>query len=93
MNKDLIIVRFSEFNSSSLDIFVYFFTKATGWVDWFETKEEINFEVMEILEEEGVDIAFPSESVYIENAPAQAWPDSIKQEIAEKTRHAEHSNK
>ncbi|WP_252315719.1 mechanosensitive ion channel family protein [Sinobaca sp. H24] len=94
IDNELIIVRFSEFNSFSLDIFVYFFTKATGWVDWFEAKEDINFEVMQILEEEGVEIAFPSESVYIENASAEAWPDSIKQEIAEKTKRAEqHSNR
>ncbi|WP_346726933.1 mechanosensitive ion channel family protein [Bacillus suaedae] len=67
VDQELIMVRFSEFNDSSLDIFVYFFTKSTAWVSWFETKEAINFKIMNILEEEGVSVAFPSRSIYMEN--------------------------
>ncbi len=66
VHQDLILVRFSEFNSSSLDIFIYFFTNTIMWGEWLRVKEDINFTIMRILEEEGVSVAFPSRSLYIE---------------------------
>ncbi|MCL7746280.1 mechanosensitive ion channel family protein [Halalkalibacter alkaliphilus] len=66
IDQDLIMVRFNEFNSSSLDIYIYFFTKTIVWVEWFRIKEEINFEILKILEEENVSVAFPSRSIYME---------------------------
>jgi len=67
VHQDLIMVRFDQFNDSSLDIFIYFFTKTTVWTEFLAVKEEINFKIMEILEEEGVSVAFPSRSIYFEN--------------------------
>ncbi len=67
VHPDTIFVRFDQFNDSSLDIFIYFFTKTRVWGEFLAVKEEINFKIMEILEEEGVSVAFPSRSVYFEN--------------------------
>ncbi len=67
LDQDLIMVRFNEFNASSLDIFLYFFTKTTSWQEYLRIKEDINFNIMEILEQEKVSIAFPSRSLYLEN--------------------------
>jgi len=67
VHPDLIMVRFEQFADSSLDIFIYFFTKTKVWADFLAIKEEINFKIMEILEEEGVSVAFPSRSIYFEN--------------------------
>ncbi|WP_147802462.1 mechanosensitive ion channel family protein [Alkalicoccus halolimnae] len=63
VDNELIIVRFNTFNESSLDIFIYFFTIPTGWVAHMKVKEDINMKVMEILEEEGVSIAFPTRTL------------------------------
>ena len=62
-----IFVFFDGFNSSSLDIFIYFFTQTTVWGEFLAVKEEILYNIMEILEEEDVSVAFPSTSVYFEN--------------------------
>jgi len=67
VHQDLIMVRFDQFNDSSLDIFIYFFTRTKVWTEFLAVKEEINFKIMEILEEEGVTVAFPSRSLYFEN--------------------------
>ncbi len=67
VHPDLIFVRFDHFNDSSLDIFIYFFTKTKVWGEFLAVKEEINFKIMEILENEGVSVAFPSRSLYFEN--------------------------
>lgn len=66
IDQEVIFVRFDQFKDSSLDIFLYFFTKTTAWGEFLAIKEKINFEIMEILEEEGVSVAFPSRSIYIE---------------------------
>lgn len=66
IHKDIIFVNFDKFNDSSLDLFLYFFTKTTDWGQYLEVKEDINLKIMEILEEEGVNIAFPSTSLYFE---------------------------
>ena len=66
VHKETIFVRFDSFNESSLDIFIYFFTVTTKWGEFLEVKEEINFKIMEILEDEGVSVAFPSRSLYLE---------------------------
>ncbi|MFU8795514.1 MAG: hypothetical protein ACNA7Z_09085 [Dethiobacteria bacterium] len=52
---------------SSLGIFIYFFTPTTNWGEWLEARENINYKILEILEDEGVSIVFPSRSVYFEN--------------------------
>lgn len=62
-----IFVNFDKFNDSSLDIFIYFFTNTTIWGEYLRVKEKINFAIMKILEEEGVQVAFPSTSIYFEN--------------------------
>jgi len=67
VHPDLIMVRFDHFGSSSLDIFIYFFTHTKVWTEFLSVKEEINFKIMEILEGEGVSVAFPSRSIYFEN--------------------------
>jgi MscS family membrane protein len=80
VNQDLIMVRFSDFNNSSLDIFVYFFTKTTAWTEWYRVKEDINFKIMSILEEEEVEIAFPSRSLYVEKDRQSVFEDLIEEE-------------
>ncbi|WP_026700050.1 mechanosensitive ion channel family protein [Salibacterium aidingense] len=69
VDKELILVKFSEMGDSSYDIFVYFFTKTIAWVEWYEIKQQINLSVIRILEEEGVNVAFPSRSLYFEKYP------------------------
>lgn len=66
IHKETIFVRFDNFNDSSLDIFIYCFTITTRWGEFLEVKEDVNLKIMEILENEGVSVAFPSRSLYIE---------------------------
>jgi MscS family membrane protein len=76
VHKETIFVRFDSFNDSSLDIFIYFFTVTTIWGEFLKVKEEINYNIMEILENEGVSIAFPSRSLYLETPLQLSKPES-----------------
>ena len=71
IHDDTIMVRFDEFGDSSLGIFCYFFTTTTNWAKFLETKEDVNFKIMEIVEKNGSSFAFPSQSIYVESMPKQ----------------------
>ena len=71
IHDDTIMVRFDEFGDSSLSIFCYFFTTTTNWAKFLETKEDVNFKIMEIVEKNGSSFAFPSQSIYVESMPKQ----------------------
>lgn len=66
IHQETIFVKFDEFNESSLDIFLYFFTKSTVWGEYLTVKEEINLKILDIVEEEGVSFAFPARRLYVE---------------------------
>ncbi|TDB50245.1 MULTISPECIES: mechanosensitive ion channel family protein [Bacillaceae] len=83
IHKETIIVNFETFNESSLDVLLYFFSNTTAYADYLEVKEKINFKIMDILQEEGVDFAFPTRALVMQQSE-----DIIKQDtnILERSR-------
>lgn len=67
-------VRIDAFNSSSIDLMLYTFTHTTVWGDWLAHKEQLAYEVKNIVEGEGASFAFPSQSVYLEKL-AEGTPE------------------
>ena len=63
---DTVVVNFSDFGASSLDILVYCFTVSPDWGAFLETQESMKLKIMEIAEELGIGFAFPSQSIYME---------------------------
>jgi len=61
------LVRFFNFGASSLDIMVVYFVNSPDWNLLVDTKQEINFKIIEIVKKHGSDFAFPSTSLYFEN--------------------------
>lgn len=66
IHNDTILVKFDRFNDSSLDIYLYFFTNVTGFADYLNIKEDVNFRIMDILEQEQVEIAFPTRTLVLQ---------------------------
>lgn len=60
-----LIVNFNAFAPSSLDFFVYTFTKTTNWVRYHEVKQDVLLKVVEIIERHGAQIAFPTSTLHI----------------------------
>jgi len=65
--KRTLFVYLDEFSDSSINILVYCFTKKTIWGEWLETKEDIMYKIMAILEKNSLEFAFPSLSLYQES--------------------------
>lgn len=61
------IVNFNQFAASSLDFFVYTFTKTTNWIKFHEVKQDVLFKITEIVEKHGAEMAFPTSTIHIEN--------------------------
>lgn len=67
IDQTTILVYFKDFGESSLNIFLYFFSKSTDWEEYLHLKELVNLEIMKIVEEEGAQFAFPTQTLYIQN--------------------------
>jgi MscS family membrane protein len=65
-------VRIDSFNSSSIDIMLYCFTRTTVWGEWLAIKEELAYRIKDIVAEAGTAFAFPSQSIYVETLPEEA---------------------
>ena len=60
-----LMVNFNEFADSSVDFFIYCFTKTTQWVKFHEVKQGVMLQIAEIIEANQAEIAFPSTTVYV----------------------------
>ncbi len=58
-----LIVNFNHFAASSLDFFVYTFTKTTDWVYFHEVKQDVLLKIFEIITSHGADIAFATTTI------------------------------
>lgn len=68
-NKTL-IVNFNKFAASSLDFFIYTFTKTTDWIKFHEIKQDVLLKIINIIEKHDAECAFPTSTVHI--------PDGIR---------------
>jgi MscS family membrane protein len=65
IDQEFFLVNFTDFGASSLDIMVYCFTTTTVWGEYLDAREDVCLKIMETLEGIGLDIAFPSTTVYL----------------------------
>ena len=63
------IVNFNHMGPSSLDFFIYAFTKTTSWVEYHAIKENVLLRILDIVERNGAQIAFPTQTIH--HAPAE----------------------
>ncbi|MCX8037858.1 MAG: mechanosensitive ion channel family protein [Candidatus Sumerlaeia bacterium] len=59
-----LLVHFTDFGESSLQILVQYFTFATQRGPYLAVREEINLAILRLLDELGIEIAFPTRTVY-----------------------------
>lgn len=66
VHPETIMVNWEQYREDGLEIMLYFFTNTTVWAEHLDVREEINFKILEILEEENVEIAIPSRRLMME---------------------------
>jgi MscS family membrane protein len=61
------MVNFNQFGPSSLDFFIYTFTKTVDWKIFHNVKQDVLFKIMAIIESHGAEVAFPTHTVHMAN--------------------------
>ncbi len=67
-NNQTLIVNFNSFAASSLDFFVYTFTRTTDWVSYHGVKQDVLLRILSIIAERDAEIAFPTSTLHMPNA-------------------------
>ena len=70
----IVMVNFNTFGASSLDFFIYCFTKTTDWAQYHMEKEKVLLDIMQIIHQHGADIAFPTQTL---DFPEEVMPEKF----------------
>ncbi len=68
--KRTLLVYLDSFSDSSIDILVYCFSKSVVWSEWLAIKQDVMFNIAEILEKNNLSFAYPALAVHL-NSDAQ----------------------
>ncbi len=60
-----LMVNFNTFGPSSLDFFIYTFTRTTDWSEYHRVKEDVLLRIYRIITEHGAEVAFPTRTLHI----------------------------
>ncbi len=66
--KTTLLVHIDEFANSSINILVYTFSKTVNWAQWLEVKQDVMLKIWEIVENNGLEIAFPTQTIHIKKS-------------------------
>jgi small-conductance mechanosensitive channel len=58
-------VHFSEFGDFSLKFEIVYYITISDYLKYMDTQQSINFAIIEIFEKEGIEMAFPTQTVHI----------------------------
>ncbi|MCY4002358.1 MAG: mechanosensitive ion channel family protein [Rhodospirillales bacterium] len=67
-----LMVNFDAFAPSSLDFFVYCYTRTTGWAQFHQVKQDVLLRIADIIAGHGAEIAFPTSTVHLAGDIPQA---------------------
>ncbi len=71
------IVNLNRFAPSSLDFFIYTFTRTTEWIRFHEIKQDVLLKVLAIIRRHGAQSAFPTSTIHLagqDDGPPPAAP-------------------
>ena len=64
---DSIIVRFDQITENGINILIYTYTNSVDYASYLKEVEDINIKIMKILNEEKVELAYDTKTVYVRN--------------------------
>jgi len=60
-----LMVNFNEFGPSSLDFFIYTFTKTVVWTEYHAVKQDVLLKTLDVVLAHGAEVAFPTSTVHV----------------------------
>lgn len=80
--KQTLMVNFDKFGPSSLNFFIYTFTKTVNWARYHEVKQDVLLQVMDIIKKNDADIAYPTQTLKLDPVSIHEHP-TVKDIIVE----------
>ena len=80
-----LMVNFVTFGDSTLDFFVYTFTKTTDWATFHKVKQDVLLKIADIVAAHGAEFAFPTQTLQLETPEALAQMAQAQGENREQT--------
>lgn len=65
IEKETIMINFQEISDNGMDLVVVAYINRTNYAEYLDIKEEINYRIMEILENERVEMAYNTQTMYL----------------------------
>lgn len=59
---------FVEFGDSALNFEVVYYVTSPDYAQYLDIQQSVNFQLMDALEQEGIEFAFPTRTVYVKNS-------------------------
>ena len=78
VQQDFILVNWTDFGSSSLDILVYYFTTTTKWLEHMDIRQRINVKIAKAVAAHGSSVAFPTRTLYLEGEVARKLAGGVE---------------
>ena len=63
--EQFLMVNFNAFAPSSLDFFIYCYTRTRLWAEYHRVKQDVLLRILEIVDRCGAEIAFPTSTVHV----------------------------
>ena len=76
IHQDVVVVRFSKFAESALEIMVHCYAATNVWAEWLEVQEGVLLAVYERFGQLGIPFAYPAMTVHMSGEPA---PDAERE--------------
>ena len=67
--QQVLMVNFVTFGPSSVDFFIYTFTKTVDWQTYHRVKQDVLLKIAGIIEQQGAQIAFPTQTLHVQPEP------------------------
>ena len=67
MYEESIVVKFDNITENGLNVLICSYTNSVDYTSYVAEKEDINYKIMKILQEEGIKLAYDTKTVYIKN--------------------------
>ena len=63
--KRTLLVFIDEYDSSSINILIYSFTRSPAWEDWLSVKEDVIIKINELVKKNNCEFAYPSQTLFL----------------------------
>ena len=75
VKKDTVQVSLTDITSYSSDVKIFLYTKRTNYNEFLQVKQDLLCDILELVEKENIDLAYPTQTLYVKNNSQEEMED------------------